>query len=234
MSDYQSNSPQLGQKGTAPSVAGDSDISGASRPDAGEYYSIGAHEIIYKIEVPMFFHLLPNWKYAVSLKFGFKTVLARARYGAEQRKPLMKLPMRTHRFTVTTKEYHQLIWNYLISIHSNNINIPIFTEPCIPSGSGSLYGESTINLNDITHYYNMQNMASYIAIIDRRNIITSQIYELSTVGNDSIVLTTAIGSAFQQKTTVIFPVFECYLTNKSRTDITDKMTKIDLEFTEFK
>jgi len=80
----------------------------------------------------------------------------------------------------------------------------------------------------------MQNMVSYVALIDRRNIITSQLYAVSAVTNNSITVSTPIGGAFQQKTTVIYPVFECYLTNKNRTDITDKMTKFDLEFTEFK
>ena len=181
-----------------------------------------------------YFYFLPNWKYPVKLSYGFDTPISFTRRKLEQRKPLRRYPVRKLSFSVSDDQYrYETLWNYLISIHDTHITLPIYTEPCRVQGSGRLDGVSVVNVNDISNYYNLQNLAIQVAIIDIAHDFLIEIISISSLEDTVINLSTPITSVFQRETSYVFPVFECYLSNKEKIDVTDKMTVFNLEFTEY-
>jgi len=181
------------------------------------------------------FYFLPNWKFPVKVSYGFKTPISVKRRKGEQRKPLRKYPIRSHEFTVTTKDDFEKIWNYLMNLHASNLFIPIYSEPCRPLGKGSLAGVNVIEvISDIMNYYNLRNWTEYLLAIDLRKIEGSEILLYSDVVGQYLIISDAIVGDFQRETTIIYPLFYCYLTKNERSEYSDRMTKINLEFTEYK
>lgn len=182
----------------------------------------------------VFFEVMPNWLFDVNMKYRFETALTMKRRKAEQRKALRDLPIRILSFTITDNEKHSLIWNYLISIHASSIYMPLYNEPCKPDGVGSLTGETSVVIqNDISNYYNLRHMTARLVIIDLLEAVDSEILTLERVNRNINELEfSAIGGAFLRESSIIFPLSVMYLTNKDRTDYSDTMSGIKLEFTE--
>jgi hypothetical protein len=180
------------------------------------------------------FYFLPNWKFAVSLSYLFKTIISETRTKIEQRKALLPKPIRKESFTVTENDTYEEVWNYLIQLHASDLYLPIYTEPCKPSGSGSLIGLFDIPVNDVWYHYNLRNFTTFVLVIDLREIITAEVHFLgAAVTANLITLADAIIGDFQEKTTIIYPLLHCYLSSKERKELTDKMTQFNLEFTEY-
>jgi len=179
------------------------------------------------------FYFLPNWKFNVSLSYLFKTIITATRPKAEQRKALLPKPIRKENFVVTDNDTYEELWNYLIQLHASDLYVPIYTEPCKPSGYGSLLGMNDIAVNDVSANYNLKNLTALVLVIDLREIVTAEVHVLTAVTANQISVADALIGAFQAETTIIYPLFHCYLTQKERRDLTDKMTQFNLEFTEF-
>jgi len=185
------------------------------------------------------FTFLPNWLFPVKLSYEYNTVISATRRKYEQRKPLRSQlnPQRKHIFTVTEQAVgSERVWNYLISLHADSQAVPIFSEPCLPSGSGSLAGVSVVGVvNPIESYYNLRQLTEFVAVIDRLEEIDTEVIYLDsiTAADREINLDAAIVGAFQREHTVLFPVFQAYLTGNNRDDITDSVANIRIEFTEF-
>jgi len=60
-----------------------------------------------------------------------------------------------------------------------------------------------------------------------------EILIINSLTEDTINITTPVTQNFIGNTTVIFPLFKCYLTDKNFKNISDTMTKFNLEFTEY-
>ena len=180
------------------------------------------------------FYFLPNWKFPVSLSYLFKTIITETRTKVEQRKALLPKPIRRESFVVTENDTYEEVWNYLIQLHASDLYIPIYTEPCKPSGSGSLIGLFDIPVNSVWHNYNLRNLTTFVLVIDLRETITAEVHFLgAAITANQITLADAIAGNFQAETTIIYPLFHCYLSSKERKELTDKMTQFNLEFTEY-
>jgi len=116
----------------------------------------------------MFFHIMPNWNYSVGLSYNFQTVISITRRKLEQRKALIQRPKRILNYSVTDNLKGTSILNYLIYLKARDILTPIYTEPILPTRSGSLLGLMALPVNDISYYYNLQEFTDYIVLIDRR------------------------------------------------------------------
>ena len=179
-----------------------------------------------------YFYFLPNWKYPVRMKYKFNTIISTTRRKYEQRKALSSKPKRIQSFTVTDNEEHTLIKNYLIYLKSTDLALPIYEEPCLPTVDGLLLGLNAVPVNDISNYFNLQNYTDSVLIIDRRDIVNAEAHLLDSVDGDTINLVIPVAGNFLGAYTVIFPLFNCFLTSHSFDDVTDTMTKFELEFTE--
>jgi len=181
--------------------------------------------------------LFPNWNYIVSLKYTFNTVISVKRKKGEQRKTLYNLPIRLQRFTATETENEALIWHYLIQQHASNFKLPIFSEPCKCEGTGSIQGDTIIQIiNNLSGYYNLRELTTQVILIDLTNTLDNEIKTLRKVhtGAKAVEFTTSVVGNFLSQSTVIFPLYNCYILNKSRTDMSDRASKFDLEFMEYK
>jgi hypothetical protein len=182
-------------------------------------------------------NIMPNWKFAVSLQYGFSTVVTRKRRKGEQRKALYGLPMRIQEFSVTDNKEHSLIWHYLISIRGRQIILPIFSEPCKPRSYSELTGETIVYFkNYIPGYYNLRELTTQMIIVDLTDTRNNELLTIRRVHptNRAVEFTSGIVDTFLGSGCVLFPIYNCYLTKKKRTDYSDTMTKIDLEFTEYR
>lgn len=179
------------------------------------------------------FYFLPNWKFPVKLSYSFETPISITRRKYEQRKPLRRIPLRKETFTFTGDIDYEDVWHYLIEHHAESMTIPIYTEPCIPIGTGSLAGVNSIIVNDISGYYNLNNLTLYVIVIDRLDIVDAEILLLNNIENgNTINLIDSITGAFPRERTVMFPIFEAYLESHRRKDNTDTMTTIEVIFKE--
>jgi hypothetical protein len=209
----------------------------------GENYAYGLSPLYKDIPIlgvsifGILLYLMPNWKYPVSLKYKFETVIQFKRRKSEQRKAMRALPTRVLSFVVTNNERHSFIWHYLMSIHADSFLLPLYNEPCKPDRSNMLIGETIINFeNDISSYYNLNKFATQIVLIDLRDFIEAEVYTINKIHGSAkaIEITQPVAGVFLKESTIIFPLFRIYLTKKNRTDFSDTMSKIDLEFTEYK
>ncbi len=177
---------------------------------------------------------LPNWKFPIRTSYNFITPISLTRRNHEQRKALWDKPIREINFVVTENIIFQYIWHHLQYIRDKSAIIPIYTEPCRPSGDGSLIGLNVIPIiNDMTYYYNLKNLATHVCLIDFSRVLDAELYELSGSVGGNITLASNITGNFQASATVIFPVFTGYLLKVTKNDITDTYTKYNLEFTEY-
>jgi|GEM_PF-5028204 len=179
------------------------------------------------------FYFMPDWNYPVKLSYSFETPISITRRKYEQRKPLRRIPLREETFTYTGNNNYEDVWNYLVEHHAEKMTIPIFTEPCLPVGTGSLAGLNSIEVNNIAGYYNLKNMTIYVIIIDKLDLIGAEILLIDNVENDNTInLIDCITGEFPRERTVIYPIFEAYLKSHRRIDNTDTMTTIELTFKE--
>ena len=180
------------------------------------------------------FYFLPNWKFAINLKYLFKTALSTKRRKGEQRKALYRTPIRELSFSVTDEILFEKIWHYLMSKHDESFLLPLYTEPCKVQGSGSLLGVNSILVNDISDYHNLNNYTTYVLLIDLRYDDEGEILWIDSLTNDTINVTTNIVNNFLRQTSYIFPLVDVFLYGHERIDVTDKMTKFVLTCREYK
>jgi hypothetical protein len=178
------------------------------------------------------FYFFPNWKYDVSVEYAFKTIITDTRYRHEQRKALFNLPIRKQRFTVTKFENGLELWNYLMAIRAEDLYVPIFSEPVRCTG-GALTGLIGIPTTNNLARYNLRHMTNFVLMVDLREIETAEVHFISEVQENAIVFGDPVEGAFIGRNTLIYPLFKCYLSDKSRKDITDKVMNITVEFTEY-
>jgi len=181
----------------------------------------------------IFCYIIPNWIYSVNLSYNFRTVISLTRRKLEQRKALIVKPQRKLNYIITTNQKGTTILNYLIYLKARNIVTPIYTEPVLLSINDSLLGRTSLLVNNISYYFNLNNYTNYIVLIDKRKTLDTEVLTIDSLTADTINITSPVTQNFIGNTTIIYPLFSCYLSNKDFKDITDTMTKIELEFTEY-
>lgn len=190
------------------------------------------HDINTGIRAAMFY-MLPNWKYDVTVEYKFMTTISMTRRKVEQRRALHTVPKRLQSFIVTTSENQEMIWNYLLYLRDQNIIMSLYVEPCLPNGSGTLLGDTSIVCtNDLPNYYNLNNLTSRVILMDKRDILKPESRNLASVNNYTINLSNPVVGNFQREYTVIFPMLNCYLTSFKKKSFTDTVAHFTLEFLE--
>lgn len=182
------------------------------------------------------FEYLPNWKYPVTFENKFIVPISMTEKYVEQRKAFSTTPQRKQKYTITTNVNAEKIWNLLKYFRDKNFYIPIVIEPILTTGSGSLIGQTTIDTTTIlTYHYNLQYLTNYVVLIDMNGVLDAEYYEYDAYATNEVLLNEdgpIIGN-FQKGQTVIYPLMPVYMVGKRKTDITDKLTKIEIEVEEY-
>lgn len=113
------------------------------------------------------------------------------------------------------------------------IGVPVYNEKM--TASVATQGTTTITINeDFTYYYNMQNRASFIALIDHDNDIC-EIKKVSALnGTNEIELEQNILNDFNLGRLCIYPCMFVVIAAFSGNQITDDFDEVKVDFKEFK
>ena len=179
------------------------------------------------------FDFEPNWNCEPKVTYSFLTVIAKAKLMTEQRKALLPAIKRSESFTVDIAVNAARVQNVLQAGNSVPFYLPIFTEALIPTATGNLNALTTITVQSFSSYYNLNNLTTYLMLIDLTRTEISEIVTVGSLVNPDLNLTTGVVGTFPAKTTVIYPIMFAACNNKQITDITDKVISYDLNFTEF-
>jgi len=178
------------------------------------------------------FVFFPNWREPVKLTYHFDTIISNSRYDCEQRKSLLSRPTRKQSFLLTEDIDASKIWNYLLRMQASSLYCPIYTECIKFLDTGSIIGKTELNFEDITYFYNIKNYTTAILLYDIRQIVSNEILYIDSIVMNKVKFFNAVAGDHLYQTSRIYPLYNCYITNKSRRDVTDKLTEIELELTE--
>jgi len=178
------------------------------------------------------FIFFPNWKNPVYINYKMETVISKTKYGLEQRKTLLTKPILSQKYTLSENIEYTKIWNFIQSLQSSTFYSLLHTEVVKITDRDSLLGLLEVNTNNLQYHYYLNNYSTYCLLYDNRKIIGNLILEIDTVNSDSIKFKSAISSRFMGQNTYIYPIYFCFISDKSRKDTTDKYTEISVELTE--
>jgi len=184
----------------------------------------------------------PNWASGVQIKYRYNTVISRTRLLKEQRKPLLAKPLRTERFTILDDDYvfSARLENYLKKYHAKQVLVPIYTEPILVDTARHddvLTGLTSIPVNTrMANCYNFINWSMLCLFIDIKYDLTAELKTISQIyqvaGNWTLLLSSAVQTAYPAERTVIYPVFDAVLDSKRLEDHTDQVTEFECVFKE--
>lgn len=176
--------------------------------------------------------LEPNWERDVNLELAFETSIAENRFFKEQRRYLREDPLRGIKLSAWAKGLDAQKTKQDLSYgHDKVFGIPIYSEPCYPTGT--ITGQTTINIsNDITKYWNLNNLCTYVMIVDHDKLI-GEVKEVSSVGASSVVLVRSVVQSFDVEATIVYPIFMATITSLTLRNETDDVIYFDLNFEEY-
>lgn len=177
----------------------------------------------------------PNWAEPPVISYGFVTVTALSRVLNEQRKSLSIRPVRTQSFSLLVESDRlAIVLNWLRLYNSKEedvVNIPIYTEPIRPSFTGGFAGFSKIDVHDISNYYNVQNYAKEVVLIDKREPPVCPLVKmtLEDVGDDYLDWVAQPSWPFVGEYTIIYPIMPVIITSHQVEHITNRISTIRFE-----
>lgn len=177
------------------------------------------------------FPFMPDWKRGVNLGYAYKTVIATARNGYEQRRSQFASPKRTLSIHMDEGDVtQQKFINYIRTNMARYVACNLYHE--IFWTNGTLEGEvDIISAVDLTYFFNLQHLSSKIAIIDPINNI-GELKTIDSISGNTVTVTKAISKAFDPTTAVIMPVFTAVINNHGHAHITSAFTSADIKFDE--
>jgi hypothetical protein len=179
-----------------------------------------------------YFSFLPNWEGGIDLSYEYRTTIEESRLNAEQRKSLVDRPYRVQKVSLLEAADYTDIQNFLESNHGRTFYVPIYSEPMLPIGSGSMAGQSAFTVPNTAEFYNLRTYPSFVMLIDFVDQIRSEVHAVDSITDTVLTLETAVGD-FEFARCVFYPAMVAYLDAKSITDQTDTVTEMDLTLREW-
>lgn len=176
--------------------------------------------------------LEPNWARGIKLELAFETSIAENRFFKEQRRYLREDFWRAIKLSAWAEGLDaQKTKQNLVYGHDKVFGVPIYSEPCYPTGT--ITGQTTINIsNDITKFWNLNNLCTYVIIVDHAGLV-GEVKEVDSIGAGSIVLVRAVTQTFVAASTVVYPMFMATIASLSLQNETDDLIVFDVNFEEY-
>jgi hypothetical protein len=175
----------------------------------------------------------PDYRQKIDIVMRFETAIARNKYFAEQRRPLRLKALWDVGVGGWAKGVAaQKLRNELSYGHDKVFGVPLYSEPCYPSGA--VTGQTTINCsNDLSKHWYLNNQATYVVLIDHDSL-DAEIKEVSSIGANAITLTRAVTKTFSWQNVMVYPVVLSVLRDISAQPETTDVLSFRLQFTEYK
>jgi hypothetical protein len=173
----------------------------------------------------------PDWGKRVSESYKLETAIKTNEKIYEQRRPLVPEFIRETKASFVEEGYiGQRLFFLLQYIKDKEINVPIYSE--LMTG-GAKNGLTTIVVDqDITYYWNLQNLCSYVIIINW----VDDVFEtrgLTSVAGSTLTLTEAItGTYANPKACTIYPVYIGFLKDTGIKHLSDNVFSCEVNFEE--
>ncbi len=179
----------------------------------------------------------PDWRNGVNHSYQYQTAMFQTARFSEQRRSLVDAPAHSTKanFVMAGAEAQRFFHNLSYG-HDKIFGVPIYNELMIPTSVGLPAGSPTITLDttktDPSDMWNLNNTASYVAIIDHENAL-SEIKEVSSIGASTIVCTQNISTTFDEATARVYPIYFGLIKASTLQQRTDGIDTVKLDFTEF-
>jgi len=179
------------------------------------------------------FPFLPNWRNTINFKYNFSTSVAENKRFMEQRRPIKDDMLREQvaLFSKTEVEKDFLL-NTLLYAKNKRLAIPIYAEYITTSTSPLLGVLSVVTIQDISKFWNIYNLGTYVLLIEKEDYTTFELIEIDYTEANAIYLKTAITKAFTD--VIIFPIFFGNIDKININYLTSKVYEISLAFKEMK
>jgi hypothetical protein len=173
----------------------------------------------------------PDWGSAVSERYKLQTAIKTNEKLYEQRRPLVPKFIREVNAKFVEKGYiGQRLFFLLQYIKDKEINVPIYSE--LMTGTPTV-GHTSITVDqDVTYFWNLQNLCSYVIIL---NWIDDKFETrgLASVSGSTLNLTEAITNTYSNpKATTIYPAFVGILLETQTKHLSDDLFEVDVRFEE--
>jgi len=192
--------------------------------------------VAYTDEIPLnatrYILFLPDWKTAVRVEYAVDSSVTESDQNKEYRATLMDRPLITESVIISHHKYHARIENWLRLRHGTGFYAPLYVEPVLFSGSGSMVGATVLNTStDLSSYWYLNTHASYFFILDRGEEI-GEVAAIASVAAGVVTLDEAITENLTYENAVGFPAFTGLLSALKMRDITGRMTDFNLTLQE--
>lgn len=200
-------------------------------------YGAGTYKgVAYTNEVPLeatrYVLFLPDWRTPVEVEYEQMASVTESDQNQEYRAALMNRPLITEKVLISHAEYFARIEHWLRLRHGTAFYAPLYVEPVLFSGSGSMIGATTLNTStDLSNYWYLNTHASFFFVLDRGEEI-GEVAEISSVSANQIVLSEALTESLTYKGAVGFPAFTALLRGERMADRTNRFTDFTLTFEE--
>lgn len=200
-------------------------------------YGDGTYKgVAYTAEIPFtatrYVLFLPDWRTPIEVEYEQDSSVTETDQNKEYRVSLMNRPLIRQRVLISHNEYYARIENWLRLRHGTAFYAPLYVEPVLFSGSGSMVGQTVLPTStDLSEYWLLNNHASYFFVLDRDEL-TGQVAELSSVAANQVTLAEQISEGLTFETAIGFPAFTALLEREQMRDVTDEFTDFQLTFKE--
>ena len=181
------------------------------------------------------FRFLPDWKAGIQFSYYQETVIAKARLLKEQRRPLLNGIKRIQTFEAWNNKINAGIEVFLKLNHARYIYMPVYVEPVLLEGNGSLNGESSVTAKtSIQYFYNLQSLTDIIMLINLATPSEGTLATLDSItGNFTINLKEPLTIDYLKEQTVLYPCMYGALERVRLTDQVDTITKYKMTIKEW-
>jgi len=176
------------------------------------------------------FDFPPDWSSKVTLKYRFNSSVFITEQYAEQRKPLKSLPCTNLDYTILAESEGPQILDYLRASLNSIMFVPIWTEPIITTDTDSNLRH--IDCQDVSSFFNLQLLAQYLVLIDRRGTVPPALSTIRALGSDSIDIV-PIAWDYDPRYTLIYPAMLAILESFKKVSLTTEAEEYQVSFKEY-
>jgi len=210
----------------------------ASGPvDQETIYTYTIDSTDYKIEITgtriVLFSEEPDWKVGVRVSYQFNTVVEVSVRYKEQRRPLLQYPSRAQacKFVFMGFREQQRALSLLKKSHGKVLGVPLYVEPLTINQLGTDY--ITVD-EDISKYFNLNNLSKYVILIDYANNI-AEAKEIQSIAASTITFKSDIKNSFNLPSSIAYPLMLSYVGKfkiEQDSGIEPELARLTLDFKE--
>lgn len=189
-----------------------------------------------EIEIPLnatrYILFLPDWRKRINVEYEQMGSVTESDENKEYRVALMDRPLVTEKVLISHDEYFARIENWLRLRHGTPFYCPLYVEPVLFTGTGSMVGQTTLPTStDLTNYWYLNSHARFFFVLDRDEEV-GEVAAIASVGANEVVLEEQITEDLTFENAVGFSAFTGLLEGAAMKDVTSRLTDFELTLQE--